>query len=415
MSLSESSAAEIMRLIYLAQPLTRMDVTRQSRLGFRRVSAVISSLLDLGLVSAESQPNNGVGRPPDLVCINPNAGRAVGIDLDKRTRRAVVTDLAGNVLASLTRPMQPTPQHADVRALIAEMASEVCAQAGVRPQELFSLGIALNAQVNPATGQVLSWPHIGNDAAGWFDMDVQAELSRHLQNQVVVIDDVVRARGMTAAQIGAACGSACFLYVLFVDGIGSALFLGGQPFRGAWGLAGHLGHIGVAEDGPWCMCGNRGCLEAVASASAILARYQERLTNAEVFAAIRPPEMAELTLAALGQAACQGDKLAYQVLDEAGGYVGRALAVALNLLGPELVVLGGAITEDNLPLIDAIRREVRLHSLAFTAAHTRIVCETPNEMAGAQGAALMAIDALFRSHPKLLEWVKRVSSAPTQA
>jgi predicted NBD/HSP70 family sugar kinase len=218
--------------------------------------------------------------------------------------------------------------------------------------------------------------------------------------------------GLCVGKWGPARGVANFLYVFLGTGIGSALFVDGLPYRGGTGLAGELGHVTVDENGPWCSCGNRGCLEVLASVPAVLRRIQERLAESYMVSALREPfERDELSLNALIEAAGAGDKIAFQILDQAGSYVGRVIAIALNLFGPELVVLGGPLTRDSDVILEAVRRQVRLRALQQISSQTRIVADDQGELVGARGAALLALDKLFGAEQQLIHY--KGSQVPT--
>jgi len=140
----------------------------------------------------------------------------------------------------------------------------------------------------------------------------------------------------------------------------------------------------------------------VASTAGVLKRVDARLSEARLASPLREAhERGELTLATLIEAARTGDKLAFQILDETGAYVGRVIAIAVNLLGPELVVLGGPLAQDGGIILDAVQRQVRLRALEHLSRQTRIVTDDQGELAGAHGAALLALDALFNSSSRL--------------
>jgi predicted NBD/HSP70 family sugar kinase len=217
--------------------------------------------------------------------------------------------------------------------------------------------------------------------------------------------------GIAAHRFGSAQHSPSFLYVFLGEGIGSSLLLEGRPYQGSKGLAGEVGHITVAEDGEWCSCGNRGCLEVMASTTAVLRRTRERLSELPMDSVLRGRyERNELTLSAILEAARAGDKIAFQILDENGAFLGRVIAVALNLLGPELVVLGGPLTRDDGIILRALQRQVRLHALRQISNQTQIVYDVHDEFAGAHGMAALALDAVFDSEEHLQRLLERAKS-----
>jgi predicted NBD/HSP70 family sugar kinase len=210
----------------------------------------------------------------------------------------------------------------------------------------------------------------------------------------VLVDDSACAQALAEVRAGAARGARDFLFVNVGVGIGAALYMDGRLYRGPGGLAGELGHITVDESGPLCGCGNRGCAEALVGAPAIVGRARALLaehTYPSLLVADDSPA-APLTIERLATAAGAGDKLAFQVLNDAGEHLGVAIAAALNLLGSPLVVLGGGIAHAGEPFLDAVQRTVRLRSLPPVARQVRIAPSDLDDSAAARGVALAALD-----------------------
>jgi predicted NBD/HSP70 family sugar kinase len=151
----------------------------------------------------------------------------------------------------------------------------------------------------------------------------------------------------------------------------------------------------------------------MASTAALLRRASERLAEPRLMSTLRDAyERDALTLSGMIEAAGAGDKLAFQILDETGAYVGKVLAIALNLFGPELVVLGGPLAQADCVILEAVQRQVRLHALQHVARRTRIVCDDLGELTGARGAALRALDELFSSESRLESLLQELLGAP---
>jgi predicted NBD/HSP70 family sugar kinase len=368
-----------------------------------RVSTLVSQLVGRQLVREEMPQDGTPGRPAARLSLNPERGWVIGLDIGSGHSRAVLTDLLGRVHASAIHRSEPVPDREIIVRNIVRLVKAVCLEGGRAYHESTALGIGLAGIVNTQSGVVLGWPSTPAWAEGWIGLDVPATLGDQLGIEPIAVDDIVRALGANAQRFGAARNSRNFLYVFLGNGIGSGVFIDGRPYSGSSGIAGELGHVAVDEEGPWCSCGNRGCLEVMASTSAILRRARERLSEPRLMSVLREPhENNSLTIAGLIEAAHQGDKLAYQILDETGAYVGQVLAIALNLLGPELVVLGGPLAQGDSIILNAVQRQVRLHALQHISRHTRIVCDDQGELAGAQGAAILALDRLF-STPEYMD------------
>ena len=405
----ESLALSILRSIYRSQPITRRALCDQTGLNINRVSALVSQLVMRQLVHEETPQNGTPGRPAALLSLNPGAGRAVGLDIGGTHSCAILSDLNGRMLASVIHPTQVVPDRVVILENITRLVEAVCQKGGVQPTSLTTLGVGLQGIVNTQTGVVLDWPNTPEWADGWKGLNVPEELIKRLGVEPVLVNDSVRAMGTTAHRFGPARGSANSLYLFLGSGIGAGIFVDGRPYQGSCGMAGELGHVVVDEGGPWCSCGNRGCLEVMASTTAVMRRVQKRLAESPLMSMLREAyERNELTLAALIEAAHAGDKLAFQILDETGAYVGKVLAIALNVVDPGLVLLGGPLAQDGDIILDAVQRQVRLYALQHISKHTRIVYDDQGELAGARGAALLALDALFSSQVYLERLIEQV-------
>jgi predicted NBD/HSP70 family sugar kinase len=184
---------------------------------------------------------------------------------------------------------------------------------------------------------------------------------------------------------GAARGLQDVVYVKVSSGIGAGLVLDGRLHRAAEGGTGEIGHVQVVESGSICTCGNRGCLETVASVSRALAMLRE--VHRDV-----------ATAADLDRLAEAGDRATVRVLTDMGREIGRAVADLCNLLAPQAVVFGGDLTTGLDPLTDAVRQAIERYAQPHTASKVRIMRTTLGHRAGVLGAVATAIDA----HPLLV-------------
>lgn len=323
----------------------------------------------------------------------------------------MLTDLQGEVLAQVSLNVEPVPDRQRIIADIVRLVERVLVLQGVPIAQLVALGVGLQGTVGASTGIVLDWANRPVWAPAWKGLDIASELRGRLGTRVIVVQDSFRAMGVTAYRLGLARGKADFLYVYLGEGAGCGLILRGRPYTSSSGLASEIGHVCVDEDGPCCACGNRGCLELFSSTPAVLSRMQQRLEESGVRS---PLGMEDHILSADGilKAARAGDKLAYQVLDEAGTQVGKVIATLLNVLGCDLVVLGGPLTCDGGVVLQAVQRQVRWRALEHVLRRARIVYDDQGEFAGARGSAFLALVSLFESLENLQWLVENTAQAP---
>jgi len=229
-----------------------------------------------------------------------------------------------------------------------------------------TVGVGVPGLFDPVAGTIKLFPNLPGD---WPGHPVAGPLSDALGMPVVLINDV-RAFTLAEGRLGAARGCRDVVCLALGTGVGGGVMLDGRLRLGLDGTAGEIGHQTVVVDGPRCGCGNRGCVEAVASAAA-LAALGGRASAEEVFAAAR-----------------DGDARARAAVATVAGYLGIAVANAVVILSPERVVIGGGIAGAGEMLLEPIRAEVRRRVTLVPAERIQIVPGALGSTAGAIGAAL---------------------------
>lgn len=228
----------------------------------------------------------------------------------------------------------------------------------------------------------------------WGDRPIREIVEEALQVATVVKNDTNLAL-VAESLLGAAAGRNHVMGVFIGTGIGGGLFLNGALYEGFRGLAGEIGHTVVNREGPPCPCGQRGCLECYASARGIAERTARRAGEFHTPLAETAkfhedgPSMPEFFrhLAA-------GDALAVAVFDEAAHALAQAIGVAVTTIAPEMVVLGGGVTQGHPALLEEVRRRLPLYTLPAIGTQTTIEAATLGYRAGAIGASLFAQRAL---------------------
>ncbi|HET6382324.1 MAG TPA: ROK family protein [Armatimonadota bacterium] len=309
---------------------------------------------------------------------NPDAANAaIGVDIGGTNHTAALVNSAGEAIEILRGH---TDRSGGPRALLESLSRllpELMTEARERDVTVTGLGAGFGGPVDFAAGRVLLSHHV----SGWDDFPLRDELTA-MSGLPVTLDNDANAGGLGEARFGAGQGASDVVYYNIGTGIGGAIILGGQLRRGPGSIAGELGHVTIFPDGPLCTCGQRGCLEAVASGSAIARRISELALEWE-----GRPALAEdfFPLVAAGHPA------AMALRDE----IARSLAIAirniLHTLNPEVVIIGGGVSRGGALLLDPVREAV--HNLAFPAAYRtcRIVLARLGYEAGVIGAAALAM------------------------
>jgi predicted NBD/HSP70 family sugar kinase len=215
----------------------------------------------------------------------------------------------------------------------------------------------------------------------------------------VAVDNDANLGALAEVQMGAARGLTDVIYVMVSAGIGSGLILGGRLHRGATGFAGELGHVFVVEKGAVCRCGNRGCLETVASSDALLAL-------------LRPSHGPELNVAQMLELAASGDRAAYRVVYDGGRAVGRVLAGFIACLDPQAIIVGGELSPAGEPLLTGIRDTIDRYAMPGAAGRVEVRAGVLGDRAEVLGALALVISDTERLRSAGLAAVPREARIP---
>lgn len=274
-------------------------------------------------------------------------------------------------------------------AVIARMAASLRTAAAGR--NLAAICVSTPGPCDPQRGIVSAAPNL----PGWQDVPLAALISAELGVQAWIEHDATAA-AWAEQQIGAGRGARNLLYVTVSTGIGGGLIIDGQPYRGVSGSAGEIGHMQLVEDGPLCGCGNRGCLEALASGRH-LAEQAAAIVAAEpdgVLARLCREAHSRGDARLLSRAADAGDSSADAAIRRAGGFLGAGLGGLINILNPEIVVIGGSLIHLGSRYLETARAAADARAFTQAWRDVRIVEASLGDDSPAIGAALIAMQKL---------------------
>lgn len=316
---------------------------------------------------------------------------SVGIDLGGTKILVAVYDHRYRILAREKKSTKPELGRDAVVERVAECVNEALAAAAVPHAAVAGIGVGVPGMVDVRTGIVRVAPNLG-----WKDFPFGKRLRTALRIPVVLLNDVQA--GTTAVQhFGAGRKLSDFVCMFIGTGIGGGVVIRGQQYRGAAGMGGEIGHMTVVpEDGPKCGCGNYGCLESVASRSAIVRRIVKEMERGRktVVRDLCDGDTRRIRSRIIAEAYLENDKLVRKVIDEACEYIGIGAANLINTLNPQAVILGGGMIEAlGERMLPRIRKSAWAHVIGATEERVRIVDSGLGDDAGILGAAFAA-----RSH-----------------
>ncbi|MGZ4218557.1 MAG: ROK family transcriptional regulator [Solirubrobacteraceae bacterium] len=377
LSVRQLNRLRVIEAIYRHPATSRADITRRTGLARQTVSTIVDELEGAGLVEERCATGDAsarnTGRPPILLSLVPGAAFAVGLDFGHQHIRVAVCDLSGHPVVDDWSPAEVDHAPTESLDLAHELVRHAITDAGIDRDRLLGVGMGLAAPINKATGEL----EADGILPGWHGIRPAAEMEARLGIPVELANDAdVGALGEKVFGAGSAVDD--LVYVRLSAGVGAGMILAGRPYHGALGVAGEIGHVLADPGGPICRCGNRGCLETIASPVAVAALLQ-RSTG-------RP-----VSIQTLLELVAADDRGARRAVADAGEAVGKVLSVLVNIINPQLVLVGGELAAAGDVLLDPICAAIERHSVAPAARSVRVAAGTLGPRAEVLGAAALIL------------------------
>jgi glucokinase len=257
-------------------------------------------------------------------------------------------------------------------------------KAGLQRSQVAGIGVAAAAIIDINRGLVTEAPNLPR----WRNVPLPALISGEFNLPVYLLNDA-SAAALGEHRYGAGRGLNNLIYITVSTGIGGGIIIDGELYNGTDGCAAEIGHMVIMVDGPACNCGRRGCLESLASGTAIGRMARERLAYGEtsIMRALAGNVIEDVTSVTVARAARKGDMLALDVIRTAAGYLGIGLANLVNILNPQMIIVGGGVSSMGAMLLGPARKSMKAHAFKLPASTVRIVRPALGMDAGLSGAA----------------------------
>ena len=388
-AIREVNRSIILDLVRRAGRVSRTELARQSKLTKPTVSTIIDEFIGNGIVREVGlgESLSGGGRPARMLEFNDASAAYLGIHFGVRATRVAVADARGVIRVVRGRP---SLRDAAARAgkVVRAMASEALQAAKIPWTRVAAAAATVPGLVDQETGVCVLAPNLA-----WRDVRLREALQDELRVPVVV-NNITQASAVAEGRAGAARGVRSYVWLYVGSGVGAGIVVDGKLFHGRSGFSGEIGHCPVSDVGPACGCGRRGCLETVASAMALLRAADEAIAAKQTTCLARLG--GPLDMAALATAAAQGDAVAKGILDQGSEHLGRGIAFLLNILNPEMIVVGGPVIDAGEPFLTEVRASVARHALLPHG--VAIVPSTLGDRAELTGSVLLAMESTVRSY-----------------
>ncbi len=366
--------------------LSRTQLTEISGLSVGAVSQITNELIGNKWLLEVGEGDYTGGRRQTLLRLNPEAGFAVGVKLMEGRAICAVTNLEGEALHYAESETGSNHSPDAISAMLGSLVERAITEAGVPAQRIFGVGIGLAGVIYSPLGMVHYSPFFG-----WKDAPL-GDLVKQKLGFPVYIENDVNTLTLTEQLFGAGRQVAHFVVATIGRGIGMGMVIHHQLYQGTAGGVGELGHITLDPNGPRCDCGKRGCLESLASDTAVLNYVEAALAQGEISQLVHPTTLVEIV-----EAADADDALARYALARSGSYFGMGLAAVINILCPPLIVISGEGVAAGDHRLNATFAAMRQHVFNGLMENVNVIVKPTDDRAWARGAAGMVIGKLFES------------------
>lgn len=373
------------------RPSTIPDLAKELDLSVPTVTKFIMEMCEDGFIVNYGKLETGEGRPPTLYGLNADSGYFVGVDVRKTDVNIGLMNFTGDIIDERVHiPFQlvNTPEALDTLcSLISAFVEE---NAALR-DKILQIGVNISGRVNPKQGYSFSL----------FNFD-ERPLNDILTDKIglpVSIDNDTRAMTYGEYMKGVVRGEKDVVFVNLSWGLGVGLVINGQLYIGKSGFAGELGHFSVFDNEILCHCGKKGCLETEVSGMALHRKLCEQVAQGKssILSKRILTEKDKVTLGDIIEATNKEDLLCIELVEKIGVLLGRYLAGVINLLNPELVIIGGSLSATEDYILLPVKGAIRKYTLNLVNKDSLVVLSKLKDKAGMVGACLLVRSKLFES------------------
>ncbi len=363
------------------------DLSRELGLSIPTLTKVIGELIEEDFVCDLGKQGGTGGRRPSIYGLNPTAGYFMGVDIKRDVIAMGVINFRGDMIMSRQYDFTIENTRQSLDELCARINSFIKSTKLSR-EKLLTIGINLSGRVNPETGYSYSY--------FFFDEKPLTQVLRERLGCNVYIENDSRAMTYGEYMHGVGNNEQNLIFLNLSWGFGIGMIIDGKLHYGKSGFSGEYGHFPFFDNEIICSCGKRGCLETEVSGWAAHRQFIEKLAQGNISMLSRPYEQGQqITLRDILDALAKEDMLAIEVLEQIGASLGRAIAGLINMFNPDVVVLGGTLSEAKDYLLLPIKSAINKYALNFVSKDTVIKVSQLGESAGLIGICSIARNKLL--------------------
>jgi len=368
----------MLRYLYEERFVSAAEVSQKISVSLPTTKTLLDELIALGAVMTSGIGDSRGGRRPALYSLVAEAFYVITIGIEHYSAKIAIFN-SHNELITEVRTIQTNVNHPDLAEKLHNVSMELIHEARIDDSKIVAVGVYMPGLVNSATGINYA---IKNEAY----QNIGKTLKKRF-GKTIYIDNDARMQALGEFIFGKAKNSRNALVINWSWGLGLGMILNGQLYGGSTGFAGEFGHIKLEENGILCYCGKRGCLETIASSQSILNLAIIGIENGTIsqlttrfsdnLSSLKPEDVVN--------AARAGDEYSISILNKVGNSFGKGLAVLIQLLNPEIIVLGGPISKAQQFILTPIQQTLNQDCLEKISSIVRIEISEIDDHSGLLG------------------------------
>jgi Transcriptional regulator/sugar kinase len=380
----------ILNLIREKYPISRIELQRITGIRLATITSITKELIKTGnILEGDTEPKGGKLKKKVLY-LNKDLYFVVGIDINHDRIISVMTNLEGSILDRSEKEITPNTDKHNILSEISMLLEKYILSYG--KEKMLGIGISCPATLDKDKSATL----LSSTIEQLSNITIKPEIEKTFEIPVH-LDSSNNLYLLAEKWFGCARESEDVIYVVLGMGIASSIISNGNFIKGYYGIEGELGHTVVDSSGKICVCGNRGCLETVASSGIIEKRIKDLLEQG-TYSIIREyviGDISKVDIHIISKAAEAGDKLALNVLEEAAKYIGISIANLVNIIGPKIVIFGGEAISQTDFFARLIIKVVKANTMSYICNELEFKVSDMTSVGGALGAVALVLDHYF--------------------
>lgn len=382
-----SHKKNILKAIYFKGPLSNSELSSLIKLSTPKINSLLLELIEEGLALELGRGDSSGGRRPNMYGLIKDSFYVVGITIN--INRTIISIFNSNNEKVSGPHYFPIKMQADptIFEKVSNKLEQILDKLKISIEKVLVAGIEIPGLINQKEGVNKTYfPNVTN---------LSDELKRTFGMPVYFSHDS-KIRTFAEQHFGLAKNKQNVLLLQADWGLGLGIIIDGKLYLGKSGYSGEFGHLPIADNGTLCSCGKQGCLETIASATAIVRMAQEGIKKGQssLIRDLTNNNMDKIEISTVIQAANNGDQFAISIFTEAGRWLGRGIAYLLQIFNPELIIIGGRVAEANQFILAPIQQAIHTYSNRDISNNTEIKFSELGYEAGPMGVAAYALEKI---------------------